>query len=394
MKKIFIVILMCLCLMGCNQKDNVVDVFNLLDNQKIVNNHKLIDYGYNKEGRIILNYKIGEIKNAFIGYLTSPQYNDGSSTSTISYTKLESSKEITEWSIKNIEIVTKESYINENLTIGYKDYVSLSIDMGFSIKTEAIEESNYGKKYEKMLEEIDSKSFTIGSNCSEGYYSIAALTNYTIIQNVIYDLNTNEIVESNISFLQSSYKTDTFVCLVKADKTEDFKYVFKNIKDRINTINDVSKEDLNEVISYFKKNISKNYTFITGNEIILSDGNKNNYTSYKRLDCLSDIILSHKNFNLMKNLYDTMNIHVKFDIENAAIKKMDMKFKIVNQTTKEQIGEIIVDLEKSEYSCIIDLNKINSNDIVDLEYCFKLKGTFAALKYVIYENREYTIMFE
>ncbi|MDR0831704.1 MAG: hypothetical protein LBM99_02265 [Bacillales bacterium] len=371
---------------------SVDDLIVQINKQKAIPERKLMNYGYSGTDLEYV-HKIGTINGAFVGYFTDAMYYDGIGVSNLTYTKSEAKENALNESITNIEMQTNE--VRGKIEVDIAKIVHLGFEYAHTWTSGS--EKTIGKSYSEMIENASSYSYGLSSERGAGFFAIAAFTRYSVYQTTKYDLKTNAISETKITFTQDVNEPRLNIYLVKASDETGFDGVLDDINPGLQSIKTLTSEEIQQCKDFSKTKIKSTYTFVHGNEMLQNDiWFSDSWGPYEKLDTISNILVETDEIvklDLYKLYFTKFAIRLNYSFHSENTNNVRIQIKIVNKTTGLQVGETSEHVPNGRYDVTLSFNDFKDGDVFIVEVRQRKVGGWGTGGIRYYANREYIVTF-
>jgi len=335
-----------------NNSIKTVNIFcgglnGILIKRESIINRELIDVGFNQY-ELVFIHKIGEIRNAFVGFLTPmDMYYTGISEAQITYRKSTSVTAAEEQSTTIVEYNTITNGLSVSASV---DTIisSLIFDLGYTLSLENTQgiETTYGKSIAAQILESSDYTYTLSPAMGAGRYTIVGTMDYTIYQLTRYNLNTNRIIGEPVIFFAASKENSRMVLhLVKGnDEILSLSYVTDKMIPVIPSVSNITQWEISRALVFAREKTQNVYEVIWGNNFSQNgEFGSSGWHTYDKLDTFlepSGGIAGNIPIELLTAYgFTDFSVRLNYSWNSINRNNIEMMFKFVNKTTGEQFGE-------------------------------------------------------
>jgi len=350
---------------------------DMITNLRISTKTELVSTTWNNQTIDVL-YKLGEVKNMFVGFVGSAHYNGGQDDK-VTITAANSVSEIktkTETSVKKTIVNFNASLVGN---LNYKNVYSFDESLDANLKvtydysnlneqTKATYESNKFTNDISWSRELDFSKYEEGH-----YYAAGLFRDFDVYQTLSISGKTKEIIETNLVYGITSSVEGIQIIKSKANSLDfvvDEKAKFKPIEQ-------FNSSEFKSFLVEHKKDIPSFTQFTIGNktEQKISPIDMS-WTQWETLDDITNLLNQKINFEVMRILEYTL-IHFDYTLEFEFSGTVEYEIALVINENIYMNSEPIIS-QKSKESKTIKLGLINDdrfNSKTKLEYKIRWRKT-------------------
>lgn len=375
------------------QTQTMDNVKQLVQSQNILPERTLVDYAF-EDTKFTFIHKIGTISGAFVGYLAGSMYYNGSSTATIEYQQSDATTVSSSYSVSNLLSLSLTKSISVSSEFQLPTVGSVAVEVGYSRTWTGSVQNTYGRSFSEMLQNTSSYAYTVNENMGAGYYTIVGFTRYSVYQITEYDLKTEEVTSTSLSYTQSPDEPSMDIYLVKASSSSDFSSVLEGVQPVLNVI-ELNEEDIQTCIDYAKTHIESEYLVVFGKEILYNDlWFSSSYSSYAKLDSIKDVLTTgNVKVDILKLFFNTMTLDLNYSYHSNKISNVRIQMKVVDKDSGSQMGETPEHQPDGKYSISFSLSGYDPNHNYIIEVRQRKIDGWGDGGIRFYKDREYTIVF-
>jgi len=400
---------------GCKEDDEkngtlpIITIPEIVKNQKAVKSpeRKLVEVGFNNN-ELVFTHKIGEIKNAFAGFLTMAMYYNGVSEAKIEFDHSTAITNAEYYSVTNIEYNTITDGFSVKASVG-KTLLGLdfSLEAGYNWSSTSTRGTvtTYGNSITTQITKTSRYSYNLTPEMEAGYYVIIGIADYIVYQISRIDVNTKKSAgDPEFFFAVPANQPEMILYLVRENDADfSFDNIFNEKDPVISRITNITQDEINKALLYAKEKAKREYEVTWGNNfsqegMLLTS----NWHVYEKLDTFFESnggIIKNIPINFLKACgFNKFGVRLNYSWSSNDKSNIEMQFKFVNKTTGEQFGETSNTTGSFTFGGTnnkFDLSKLQNGETVVIDARHRKKNAWGNSGGVtINKDRKYTIIIE